>query len=85
MYQNLYLFQLLRFRYISDLEDKYVDDFEDLSWLYTLSGYSIHDSRSLLILNIMIFLGNLTDYTWYLPDNYHVHVTINCWENIVTR
>ena len=74
MYQNLYLFQLLRFRYISDLEDKYVDDFEDLSWLYTLPDYSIHDSRSLLTLNIMICLGNLIDYTWYLPDTI-VHVT----------
>ena len=33
MYQNLYLFQLLRFRYISDLEDEYIDDFEDMSWI----------------------------------------------------
>jgi len=31
---------------------------------------------SLLILNIMIYLKNLTYYTWHLPDNYIVHVTI---------
>ena len=33
---------------------------------------------SLLILNIMIPLAkkNLTDYTWHLPDNYIIHVTI---------
>ena len=38
--------------------------------------YSIHVNKSLLILNIMIYLNNLTDYTWYLLDNYIVHVTI---------
>ena len=71
--------------FIDDLEDEYIDDFEDMGWLYTFPDYSIHDNRSLLILNILIYLRNLTDYTWYLPDNYHVHVIINCWENIVTR
>jgi len=68
MYKILYLFQLLNFRYISDLEDIYVDDFENLSWLYTLPDYSIHDSKSLLTLKIMICLGNLIDYTQYLHD-----------------
>jgi len=24
----------------------------------------------------MIYLKNLTDYTWHLPDNYNVYVTI---------
>ena len=55
-----------------------MDDLENLSSLYNAS-------RLLLILNIMIYLRHLTDYTWYLPDNYHVHVTINCWKNIVIR
>ena len=31
---------------------------------------------SLLIMNIMIFLKNLTDYKWHLPGNYIVHVII---------
>jgi len=30
--------KLLRFEYTGDLEDGYVDDFEDLRWLYTLTG-----------------------------------------------
>jgi len=30
---------------------------------------------SLLIMNIMISLEDLTDYNWYLPDNHTVHVT----------
>ena len=31
----------------------------------------------------MIYLKNLTDYTWHLPDNYIVHVTIIAEKNIV--
>jgi len=30
----------------------------------------------LLVLNIMIYLEDLTDYTWHPPDNYNVHVII---------
>ena len=30
---------------------------------------------SLLVMNIMISLEDLTDYNWHLPDNYIVHVT----------
>jgi len=38
----------------------YIFDFEDLSWLIFFPDYSIHVSRSLLILNITIYLKNLT-------------------------
>jgi len=41
----------------------YIDDFDDLSLLNILLDNSIHASRSLLILNIIIYLKNLTDYT----------------------
>ena len=43
--------------------------------------YSIHTSRSLLILSIMIYLRNLTDYIWHLPSNYPCYH--NCWDNII--
>ena len=36
-----------------------------VDYIYCLD-YSIHDSRLLLILNILIYMRNLTDYTWYL-------------------
>ena len=60
---------------IGDLEGKYIDD---LIWVdYILyPDYSFHASIWLLILNIMIYLKNLTDYMWHLPDNYIVHVII---------
>ena len=48
---------------------------EDMSWFHTLLDYSILDSRLLLTVDILFYLRNLTDYTWYLPDNYLVHVT----------
>ena len=38
-------------------------DFEDLSWLYIIVWITIHASMSLLILNNMIYLENLTYYT----------------------
>jgi len=38
--------------------------------------YSIHASMSLLILNIMIYLKDLTNYKWHLPDNYTINLTI---------
>ena len=46
--------------------------------------YSINASRLLLILKIMIYLKNLTDSTWHLPDNNIVHVTITARKILYT-
>ena len=60
-----YVFYILRLGYI--------DELEDLSWLNILPGlfYSCQQ-----VITYSEYHENLTDYTWHLPDNYIVHVTI---------
>ena len=61
---------------IGDLEGGYVGDLRIWVDCILSLDYSIHAIISLFILNIMIYLGNLTDYTWNLPDNCIIHVVI---------
>jgi len=63
-------------KYVFFYVGTWIYDFENLSWLYICLDYSVHTCMSLLILKIMIYLKNLTDHTWHLPDNYIVHITI---------
>ena len=61
---------------IGDLEDGFMDDFKDLSWLYTLLGLFCLCMHVITHSEHHDLPENLTDYTWHLSDNYIVPVTI---------
>jgi len=54
----------------------YTDDFVDLSWLNILLGLFYSCQQVFTYSKYYDLPEELTDYTWHLPNNYNVHVTI---------